>query len=133
MEAKSYEKKPKYILQTKKPTRKVPMHPAKITADIGEIFCGLYYFFYFRYCGGQFNSIHNQKNNQDVVAPILSTLITIDVRAGSPEIFPAENSAGIPANPPYNSVQHGPGFNISFEQISDEMCPHLSTTLVGTY
>ena len=97
----------------------------------GDIF--LFVFKKYRYCGGQFNSIHNQKNNQDIVAPILSTLVTIDVRAGSPDLFPAENSAGVPANPPYNPVHHGPGFNISFEQLSDEMCPHLSTTLVGTY
>ena len=62
-----------------------------------------------------------------------STLITIEVRSGDPSLFPAENSSGVPMNPAYNAVQHGPGFNISFEQISDSTCPSISTSLIGNY
>ena len=83
-----------------------------------------------RYCGGQFNPVHNSLEDEVVIAPILSTLFTVDVRAGDPELFPAENSSGVPINPPFNPTHHKPGFNISFEQIF-ESCPHFSTNILN--
>ena len=54
-----------------------------------------------RYCGGHFNYQNKKEIHQPVIAPLLSSLFTLDVRSGDPELFPTLNSAGIPINPSF--------------------------------
>ena len=84
-----------------------------------------------RYCGGQFNFAHNAQENQKVVAPILSRLITLDVRVGNPNLYPAKNVAGQPLDPPFNPVHHQPGFHIMYEQWQDDTCPYADLSFIG--
>ena len=54
-----------------------------------------------RYCGGHFNYQNKKEVHQPVIAPLLSSLFTLDVRSGDPELFPTLNSAGIAINPSF--------------------------------
>jgi hypothetical protein len=87
-----------------------------------------------RYCGGNFHPEHNVHDHDEVSAPIFNRLITLDFRSGDPNLLPALNYAGFPANTAFNLGQHMPGFRISFKQIiGGSHCPAAELSLLGKY
>ena len=84
-----------------------------------------------RYCGGKFNAMHNVNAHGQVIAPILSRLVSIDVRAGNPNLYPSKNFAGAKLDPPFNPTHHQPGFKIAYEQLTDNSCPYVDLSYVG--
>ena len=84
-----------------------------------------------RYCGGHLNPEHNSLQHQPIIAPILGSLFTLDVRTGAPNFLPTTNSAGLPLNPEYVEAHHTPGFSIEFKQLSGESCPYADLSLIG--
>ena len=84
-----------------------------------------------RYCGGHFNPDEKSDENQAVIAPLLGSLFTLDVRSGDPNLFPALNSAGIAVNPSFIEAHHVPGFKIKYEQLEGDGCPIAELSFVG--
>jgi len=84
-----------------------------------------------RYCGGHFNPKEKNDENQAVIAPLLGSLFTLDVRSGDPNLFPALNSAGIAVNPSFIEAHHVPGFKIKYEQLEGDGCPIADLSFVG--
>ena len=84
-----------------------------------------------RYCGGHFNPEEKSDENQAVIAPLLGSLFTLDVRSGDPNLFPALNSAGIAVNPSFIEAHHVPGFKIKYEQLEGDGCPIAELSFVG--
>ena len=84
-----------------------------------------------RYCGGHLNYQERKEKHQPVIAPLLSSLFTLDVRSGDPDLFPTLNSAGIALNPSFIKAHHVPGFKIKYEQLAGEGCPIADLSFIG--
>ena len=84
-----------------------------------------------RYCGGKFNAMHNAHTTGQVIAPILSRLFTLDVRAGNPQLYPSMNFGGANLDPPFNPTHHQPGFKIAYEQLEGDTCPYVDLSYVS--